>query len=209
MAIPQDQAERIIKIKVKKGEWTIRWQKKNEAAETYDTYEVTSKDPPLDELPKRLQVMANHVTEICEFPESATKNIVVSGISESYTDENRYLVITASRALSKSKAPMLINTPARPLYPEGDQDETFCMSRGCFEDLLAVEHEAMKYVRGERAQMQLDFEGAAKEQADEEEVFGFGRAAAAQVKMMKKWKEQEREEQERAAARRTEHAAFC
>ena len=169
MAIPQDQAERIIKVKVKKGEWTIRWQKKNEAAETYDTYEVTSKDPPLEELPKRLQVMANHVTEICDLPESATKNIAVSGITVSYTDKNRYLVITAVRSLSKSKAPMLINTPARPLYPEDDQDETFCMSKECFEDLLAVENEAMKYIRGERAQMSLDFAGAGgtDEQPDE------------------------------------------
>lgn len=209
MAIPQDQAERIIKVKVKKGEWTIRWQKKNEAAETYDTYEVTSKDLPLEDLPKRLQVMANHVTEICDLPEGATKNIVVSGITESYTDENRYLIITAVRALSKSKAPMLINTPARPLYPEGDQDETFCMSKECFEDLLAVENEAMKYIRGERAQMTLDFEGAAKEQADKEEEFGFGRAAAAQAKLMKEWEKRGQKEQERTAARRTAHAAFC
>ena len=171
---------------------------------------MTSKDPPLEDLPKRLQVMANHVTEICDLPESATKNIVVSGITESYTDENRYLIITAVRALSKSKAPMLINTPARPLYPESDQDETFCMSKECFEDLLAVENEAMKYIRGERAQMSLDFAGAEKKQENEEqELYGFGKAAAAQVKLMKKWKEQEREEQERAAARRTEHAAFC
>ena len=170
MAIRQDEkVERIIKVKAKKGEWTIRWQKKNEAADTYDTYEVTSKDMPLEELPKRLQVMANHVTEICDLPESATKNIVVSGITESYTDENRYLVITAVRSLSKSKAPMLINTPARPLYPENDQDETFCISKECLQDLLAVENEAMKYIRGERAQMSLDFAGAgsADEQPDE------------------------------------------
>ena len=168
MAIRQDEkAERIIKVKAKKGEWTIRWQKKNEAADTYDTYEITSKDMPLEELPKRLQVMANHVTEICDLPESATKNIVVSGINESYTDENRYLVITAVRSLSKSKAPMLINTPVRPLYPENDQDETFCMSKECLQDLLAVENEDMKYVRGERAQQSLDFGGGADEQEDE------------------------------------------
>lgn len=160
MAVKQDEkAERITKVKVKKGEWTICWQKKSEATGTYDIYEVTSKDMPLEELPKRLQVMANHVTEICDLPQGATKNIVVSGITESYTDENRYLVITAIRELSKSKSPMLINTPARPLYPEGDQDETFCMSKECFEDLLAVEIEAMKYVRGERAQQSLDFGG--------------------------------------------------
>lgn len=168
MAIRQDEkAERIIKVKAKKGEWTIRWQKKNEAADTYDTYEITSKDMPLEELPKRLQVMANHVTEICDLPESATKNIIVSGITESYTDENRYLVITAVRSLSKSKAPMLINTPVRPLYPENDQDETFCMSKECLQDLLAVENEAMKYVRGERAQQSLDFGGGTDEQEDE------------------------------------------
>lgn len=162
MAVKQDEkAERIIKVKVKKDKWTICWQKKSEATGTYDIYEVTSKDMPLEGLPKRLQVMANHVTEICDLPESATKNIVVSGITEIYTDKNCYLVITAIRTLSKSKAPMLINTPVRPLYPEGDQDEAFCMSKECFEDLLAVETEAMKYVRGERAQQSLDFGDAA------------------------------------------------
>ena len=159
-----EQAERITKVKRKKNELEISWEQLNETTGTYDKYGITSKDIPLPELLKRLQVMSNHVEEICELPQGAAKKIVVAGIAISYSESNIHLVITAYRELSKSKSPMLINTPARPAYPEGDKDDTYCMSDECFRDLLAVANEAMKYIKGERAQQTLHFDADDEDQ---------------------------------------------
>ena len=86
---------RITKIKAKKGEYTLSWETYQETTKNWDKHTLVCKDPPREELKERLQVMANHVTEICEFEQEATKKIAVSGISISYTDDNRYLVIMA------------------------------------------------------------------------------------------------------------------
>ena len=133
----QGKAERLTKVKAKAGKWTIGWEKKSESTGTYDSYEIN----------------------ICELPLGAAKKIVVSGVSVSYTDNNCYVVITAQKALINSKSPLLINTPARPLYPGEDEDDSYCMSEELYDDLIILEKEALKYVRGERAQQVLDFGG--------------------------------------------------
>lgn len=155
----QGQAERLTKVKAKAGKWTIGWEKMSESTGTYDSYEINSRDMPNDDLPKRLQVMANHVADICELPPGAAKKIVASGVSINYTEDNCYVVITAQKALINSKSPLLINTPARPLYPGEDEDDNYCMSEELYDDLIILEKEALKYVRGERAQQVLDFGG--------------------------------------------------
>lgn len=152
-----DKDIRITKVKCSHGEWTICYEKMSESTGTYDSYGITSRDMPRDELHKRLQVLANHVEEICELPQGAAKHIVPSGVSMKYTDNNCHAVITALRTLRYSKTPMCINTPARPLHAaEGDEDG-FCMSDEMIKDIEALEEEAMKYLNGERAQQQLDF----------------------------------------------------
>lgn len=146
---------RITKIKAKKGEYTFWWEIFQKETKNWDKFTLVCKDPPKEELKERLQVMANHVVEICEFEQSATKKIAVSGITVSYTQENRYLVITALKDLNYSQAPLVINTPARPELPNGECTEEFCMSKVLRNDLMALENEAWLYINGDRAQQSL------------------------------------------------------
>lgn len=155
---------RITKIKAKKGEYTFSWEVYQESTKNWDKHTLVCKDAPREELKERLQVMANHVTEICEFEQGATKKIAVSGISISYTDDNRYLVIMAMKDLINSQAPLIINTPARPEIPNGGCTENYCMSDELARDLEILEEEAWRYINGDRAQIALDFEGAAKQE---------------------------------------------
>ena len=154
---------RITKIKAKKGEYTFSWEVYQESTKNWDKHTIVCKDPPREELKERLQVMANHVTEICEFEQGATKKIAVSGIAVSYNDDNRYLVISALKDLAHSKSPLVINTPVRPELPDGDCGAEFCMSDELVRDLEILEEEAWQYINGDRAQIALDFEGAARQ----------------------------------------------
>ena len=171
MAEEQEKREppkRVTKIKVKKGTYYLAWEVFQASTKNWDQHTLSCKDQPRPELLERLQVMANHVTEICEFGEWETKKLIVSGVSLSYGDEgNCYLVITAQKALEYSRAPLIINTPARPEMPESDADsQDFCWSDELAADIDALEQEAWKYVEGERAQMTLDFEGGRQDNSE-------------------------------------------
>lgn len=146
---------RITKIKVKKGEYTLSWEEYNESTTDWDKHTFVCKDAPREEFKERLQIMANHVTEICEFNQSATKKIVVNGISISYGDDNHHLVIMALKELTNSLTPMVINTPARPAIPNGGCGKEYCMSNELARDLSALEEEAWRYIEGDRAQVSL------------------------------------------------------
>lgn len=169
MAEEQEKREppkRVTKIKVKKGVYYLAWEVFRASTKNWDQHTLSCKDQPRPELLERLQVMANHVTEICEFGEWETKKLIVSGVSLSYGDDgNCYLVITAQKALEYSKAPLIINTPARPAEPENDADSPeFCWSDELANDIDALEWEAWKYIDGERAQQTLDFDGTEKKE---------------------------------------------
>ena len=152
--------KRITKIKVKKGEYFFGWEVYQEATKSWDAYTMKCEDPPREELKERLLAMVAHVIEICEFDERDAKKFVISGVTESHGDDNRYITITAQKALEYSKAPLIINTPARPEMPQNEADsEDYCISLDLANDLKALESEAWRYIDGERAQQTLDFDG--------------------------------------------------
>lgn len=95
---------------------------------------------------------------ICEFPSGDALRIIVSGITEAYTDTNRYLTIICQKRLENSKAPLVINTPPRPKKPGAGMTEAQCMSEELLADLSALEEEAWRYINGDRAQQVLDLE---------------------------------------------------
>ena len=153
-----ERKKRITKIKAKKGEYFFGWEVYQETTKSWDAYTMTCKDPPRVELKERMLAMVAHVINICEFDKRDEKRIIVSGITESHTDDNRYITITAQKSLEYSKAPLIINTPARPEMPQNEADsEDYCISLDLANDLKALE--AWRYIDGERAQQTLDFDG--------------------------------------------------
>ena len=155
-----ERKKRITKIKAKKGEYFFGWEIYQESTKSWDAYTMTCKDPPRVELKERMLAMVAHVIDICEFDERDAKRIKVSGITESHTDDNRYITITAQKELEHSKAPLIINTPARPEMLQNEaESENYCISDALADDLKALESEAWRYIDGERAQQTLDFDG--------------------------------------------------
>lgn len=154
------QTNRIVKIKIKQGEFYFAWESFQSKTRHWDKHTLTCKDLPRPEFLEKMQVLANHVTEICEFAKEESQKLTVSGVSLSYTDKNnRYLVITAQKSLAHSKSPLIINTPARPEAPENEGDgEKFCWSSDLTDDIDDLEREAWKYIDGDRAQQTLDFD---------------------------------------------------
>ena len=151
--------KRITKIKVKKGAYFFAWEIYQKDTDSWDAYTMTCKDPPRKELEERMLAMVHHVIDICEFDKRDAKRIKVSGITESHTDDNRYITITAQKELEQSKAPLIINTPARPDLPQNEADsEDYCNSVALVDDLKELEIEAWRYIDGERAQQRLNFE---------------------------------------------------
>ncbi|BEU87837.1 hypothetical protein TAMA11512_13010 [Selenomonas sp. TAMA-11512] len=158
---------RITKIKAKKGEYFFIWEVYQESTKSWDVYSLSCKDAPREELKERLKDMIAHVVEICELSEGDADRIIVGGISESHSEDNRYVTITAQKRLEYSHAPMIINTPARPELPsKEDADSTYCMSEELVADLEALEDEAWRYIHGDRAQTKLAFEEAGKEEKE-------------------------------------------
>lgn len=160
------QSKRLMKIKVKEGTYFFKWEVFRRDTNNWDQHTLTCKDIPRPELLQRLRALAYHVAAICEFnmQRYEIEKIIISGISLSYGDDgNRYLVITAQRHLEYSKAPLIINTPARPEQSEGVAvSEEFCWSAALMEDIDALEKEAWEYIDGNRAQQKLDFDGEDK-----------------------------------------------
>lgn len=149
---------RITKIKIKKGICFFGWEIYQNATQNWDAHTLTCKDHPRDEFFLAIKNMVRHVMDICEFPKAEDgKKFIVSGITESYTKDNRFLTITAQKELSFSRAPLIINTPARAEEVGADGDPAFCLSEDLLVDLGTLEAEAWKYIAGERAQQQLDF----------------------------------------------------
>lgn len=162
LADEQQTPKRIIKIKVKQGEFFFAWERFQIKTKHWDKYSLTCKDLPRPELLSQLNRLIGHVIEICELAEYDHRQMAISGVSLSYNDGgNRYLVITAQKLLTYSKSPLIINTPARPELPEnGADDKEFCWSEDLIADIDELEKEAWKYIGGERAQQTLDFDGS-------------------------------------------------
>lgn len=82
---------RITKIKIKKGICFFGWEIYQNATQNWDAHTLTCKDRPRDEFFRAIKNMVRHVMDICEFPkEEDGKKFLVSGITESYTEDNRF-----------------------------------------------------------------------------------------------------------------------
>ena len=180
----QERPKRIRKIKCKQGLWFFSWEIYQASTNNWDEHTLSCKDQPRPELPELFMKLASHAADICEIAVNDGE-MIASGVTLSHTDSgNRYLVITAQKALEYSHAPLIINTPARPEEPENECDsEDFCWSDELKEDIGALEEEAWKYIKGDRAQQKLDFEGDEETPAEEKEM---GASLAAAVKFLRR-----------------------
>jgi hypothetical protein len=139
------------KIKHSKGQVSLSWSDNNDAG-TSITHEMTSGDEPRKEFGVALQNLADVVLKVCELPPTYRDGLTVSSVSFTENDaQGLGLVITALKEVGGATAPFVINTPhvvesleAANRWPTGT-------------DALveALEEEAARFRRGDRAQADL------------------------------------------------------
>ena len=146
-----DSAEiRIKKVKKNsKGVVTIHYQRPN--GDEFDDFTMACKSYPHPDFLQALADLVPHAAEICELPQSYHENLQVSGVSFSYKDDNMGAVITAQKKLKTHPAPLIINTPHKPVepYAEGG-DDSATLSTGCVMILDRLQKEAELYIGGKR-----------------------------------------------------------
>lgn len=147
----------ILKLKLcKDGATLVRYQQENKAAGKIDVFEMESHDQPLDALFSAVNDLARDVQQLCELPAKYTEGLEVIGVTFSYGGTGQGVTVTALKALKRSAAPLVINTPhmlVEDLDPPAKKR------------IEEVQIQVNTYLDGERAQMQLPFEGDGEKEA--------------------------------------------
>lgn len=122
----------------------------------------------LPELYSKRNQLTDHVCELMDLPDDWSHTMEIRSISFRYFDDNPKgkvfgVVITAIRKL-KSGLTVILNTPFSTDIPLGNSTNyDACLSEVCVKVLHALQAEAIKYINGERAQMELFKEESTKE----------------------------------------------
>ena len=147
---------RVSKIKWNGSKVTIHYERAREAGEP-DEFSVACSERPLPSFVMALQALAVDVLTICELPANQELNLTVKGVSLSNALGVLGAVITATKALETSNAPLILNTPHLPVEAySGDANDTNpTLSHVTVERINALCVEALRYVDGEREQPRL------------------------------------------------------
>ena len=116
---------------------------------------LSGRGKPLDSFLTAMQNLARGFCEICEFPEEKIDDVLITTVNFS---EKGGVIISGQVALEKCPAPLCLNTPHVLIENEtGFEIPSYMKSQ-----LDELRNEAVKYIRGEWAEKQMDlFEEAA------------------------------------------------
>lgn len=155
---------RICKIKIGKDNMeretvTVKLQEPDQKGGFTD-HLIECRDEPHPDLREALKAMVDHLIEHAEFPYDWRSDIDIISCTVTHTNGVQGLVITGRRDLKNCNAPLIINTPhyTRESYNEGDDSDVGIFSSECGDNLDRLETEALAFVDGKRAQLQLEFE---------------------------------------------------
>lgn len=140
-----------------------------------DEYDVNFHDNPLPSFLKAIAALGEHVCSLCELPASDVKKIVATGITCAENGENVLALIVAKKTIKKGKRVFNISTPLLSMYPDEENKTTDHMEKEQSAAIEKVISEATKYINGDRAQGQIEFEeesaGGKPEDGDKTEKF--------------------------------------
>lgn len=156
----------ITKVKVKGAKVHVEWSIEREQGDT-DDYTLKCVDAPAPSFVQAWNKLQLVITEEAELPNHMAVEITPIGLSVTYYDDGRWgAVVSGTRQLKYSNAPLVINTPHKPAEPseynKGDDNILLEKSVAVIQEVL---EEAEKYINGDRAQ-----QGLFAEHADEEPV---------------------------------------
>lgn len=166
---------RILKVSQdSKGKTFVEWQDKEGSICTIASDQIAQ-----PELAKSLQALLFHAEVICRFERGyfaydGEPIAKVRGVTFRYApgDGRTGASITVIKQLEGINSPLVIHTPF--LFAQSEESVVKgevtqnCLTPGCVTVLHVVQTEAMSYVNGERAQMELPLNGRVK--SPEQEV---------------------------------------
>ena len=140
------------KIKHKAGETILEWQDSSEHEAVL--HSLRSHEDPRPEFLTALQALTSVVLSLCELPLDYGDGLTILGVTITDHDTlGRGTVITALKKLTRSQAPLVINTPH---VTEAGSHENAPTLFGRELDLIEqLQEEAARYMKGERAQQNL------------------------------------------------------
>jgi hypothetical protein len=119
-----------------------------------DEYSLQCADLPLVDFRNALRALVDDVCVICEFPTSEASKVKVLGCSITYKDGILGAVLTATKDLMTSPAPLILNTPHLPEKPYGESGGSM-LPANTVRRVRALCVEAQRYLDGDREQGSL------------------------------------------------------
>ena len=120
-----------------------------------DKFSLECVDEPLESLKKALSSLAADVISICELPQSYIGGIEVRGVTFSDADGIMGATISALKTLTTTDAPFILNTPHMMSTAANDTAGGKLLPAETVVGVNRVAFEALRYIRGERAQGRL------------------------------------------------------
>lgn len=118
-----------------------------------DRYTIECTDKPRPEFREALAALVDDVVELCEFSENEKKSLIVYGVTWTYSDKKgEQAVILAKKNLLNSMTLMRLTTPKKAYDGENMFDT---LKKETVEKLDNLKEECMRYIDGDRAQMNL------------------------------------------------------
>lgn len=140
----------IRKVSVKKKGVSVQWTEGNAI------YQMECAELPRVELDNALSKLVPIVCKALNLPEIYAQELIITGISMVETDVMQGVIITAKRSISLSRV-FNLNTPIL-IVSSDDHPPDFNREEAAL--INEIQREAVEYIKGERAQLEM-FEGAA------------------------------------------------
>lgn len=118
-----------------------------------------------------IKALSVHATILCELPESYARRIVVKAVKYTYKGDEEIMgaKMLVGMELFHSEGAVSCWTPHKPSIPyEENAKEPYgdkALSEVCVKALWELARQAQLYIKGERAQIALDFDQAAPDEA--------------------------------------------
>ena len=148
------------KLKHAKSGITIQWTQGPDGCNS-ESHSVTCSESPTRELKNALSMMVTPLIDLCDLPRAWVMDIKIIGVTLSNSDTDRGLTISALRNIAGRNCPMVLNTP------HAIEED---WPAGCEALLVDLEREAMRYLDGHRAQMELPLDGDGETAAKQEDA---------------------------------------
>jgi len=142
-----------------RNEFLVKWEADTKTG-MQETFTMESTERPTKKVLDALEMMGPHLCEIAELPDGWLEDMTILGVTITRNEGVQGLVITATRELEESNAPLVLNSPhfTDSAYSEGgDGNGKSIYSDECADAIAELEKLAFDYIDGkEREQQQLE-----------------------------------------------------